>query len=263
MLETSDFLKEDDAESAVSACDEGPGGSGDDGRRRSGANERGRRLGGLLLSLALHLAVCLTLVQYWNFGGQLAMPPEPHLVAFDVPPPPPPPPAAPEPVPMPKVFAPVPRASQPAPDIPAVETVLPLHTVAIPSTSSMRGDPAIMAPLQNFAPVPSIKTDGKDSFEGRLLARLEQFRRYPEEARRRQQQGVVHVRFQMNRKGSVLDASVARSSGIPSLDREALATVRRAQPLPAIPDDRPDMLTISVPIEFFLRRSLPELAQVR
>ncbi|WP_239509389.1 energy transducer TonB family protein [Stenotrophomonas maltophilia] len=51
----------------------------------------------------------------------------------------------------------------------------------------------------------------------------------------------------------MLEVALIRSSGIPELDRAALATIRRAQPLPAIPDDRPDPLDLSVPVEFFLR----------
>jgi len=65
---------------------------------------------------------------------------------------------------------------------------------------------------------------------------------------------VVHVTFRMNRQGQVLSSSIARSSGSSALDRAALDTLRRAQPLPAIPDDRPDPLQLSVPVEFFVNR---------
>jgi protein TonB len=43
-----------------------------------------------------------------------------------------------------------------------------------------------------------------------------------------------------------------RSSGSSLLDREALDTVRRAQPLPKVPADLPDPLTLTVAIEFAL-----------
>lgn len=48
---------------------------------------------------------------------------------------------------------------------------------------------------------------------------------------------------------------MVRGSGCPFLDREALATLRRAQPLPHIPDDRPEILEVAVPIEFFLKHA--------
>jgi len=52
----------------------------------------------------------------------------------------------------------------------------------------------------------------------------------------------------MNREGRVLSASIARGSGYVALDREALATLRRAEPLPRIPPDRPvEFFTTAIP----------------
>ncbi|WP_313440412.1 energy transducer TonB [Novosphingobium sp.] len=48
-------------------------------------------------------------------------------------------------------------------------------------------------------------------------------------------------------------SSLGRSSGSIFLDRAALETIRRAQPLPAIPEGKPDELELSVPVEFFLQ----------
>lgn len=85
------------------------------------------------------------------------------------------------------------------------------------------------------------------------MSRLESVKRYPSAARVNRVQGVVHVRFRVNRAGAVLFAALQRSSGNAMLDRAALETVRRAAPLPKIPDDRPDELEVTVPIEFYLR----------
>lgn len=104
------------------------------------------------------------------------------------------------------------------------------------------------------APPPSSRP-GETTFEGLLLARIEQFRRYPADALWRKQQGVVHLHFRMDRKGHVLAADVAGSSGVAALDTEALRMLKRAEPLPEIPRDRPDTLDVSVPVEFFLRTS--------
>jgi protein TonB len=73
-------------------------------------------------------------------------------------------------------------------------------------------------------------------------------------ARARHEQGVTHVRFRMNRAGAVLSADILRSSGSATLDRAALDTLSCAQPLPAIPDDKPDPLELSGPVEFFIGR---------
>lgn len=101
-------------------------------------------------------------------------------------------------------------------------------------------------------PAPQASTDRKASWEDILLAHLEKHRRYPAAARASGRQGVAQVLFRMNRAGQLLSLRVLNSSGSSILDRAALDTVRRAQPLPSIPDDRPDRMEIAVPIEFFI-----------
>jgi len=63
------------------------------------------------------------------------------------------------------------------------------------------------------------------------------------------------VHFVMDAQGKVLNAELAKSSGRPVLDDEALALMTRAQPLPALPVDYPTRtLDAVVPIEFYLNR---------
>jgi protein TonB len=63
------------------------------------------------------------------------------------------------------------------------------------------------------------------------------------------------LHFVMDAQGRVLTAEIAKSSGRPVLDHEALALVERAQPLPALPADYPTRtLDAIVPIEFYLDR---------
>jgi protein TonB len=70
----------------------------------------------------------------------------------------------------------------------------------------------------------------------------------------RLQQGVPWVRFTMNRQGKVLNAELYRASGHTALDREVVALVKRAEPLPPPPDDvTGDPLTMAVPVAFFIR----------
>lgn len=116
----------------------------------------------------------------------------------------------------------------------------------VPETTAPKSVPA---PPANRA-----SSNAEATWEAQLLAHLGKYRRYPAAARARREQGVVHVRFRMNRKGAVLSAEVLRSSGSVALDRAALETLRRAQPLPAIPEDRPDELDLTIPVEFFVRR---------
>jgi protein TonB len=63
--------------------------------------------------------------------------------------------------------------------------------------------------------------------------------------------GHVMAVFTVNRSGGVSGARVARSSGNAALDNEAVATIRRAAPLPPIPPEIPQSsLTFPVPFSF-------------
>ncbi|ATY34198.1 energy transducer TonB [Sphingomonas psychrotolerans] len=83
-----------------------------------------------------------------------------------------------------------------------------------------------------------------------LLAHIARYRRYPSEARDARIEGVVEIRFVLDRKGHVQDAWVASSSGRTSLDQEALAAIRRAVPMPGIPSELPDRIDITLPVDF-------------
>jgi protein TonB len=128
-------------------------------------------------------------------------------------------------------------SSQPHPK-PAQASVIPQEAAPNPITAP---------------PAPQATSNAPDSWEGRVLARLEKFRRYPGAARSARQQGVAYIRFRINRDGRVLSSALVRSSGYPALDQAALETLRRADPLPRVPADRPDEIELSVPVEFFIR----------
>lgn len=84
------------------------------------------------------------------------------------------------------------------------------------------------------------------------MARLERFRRYPNAPRARRQAGIVQVRVSVAGDGSLLALSLEHSSGYALLDQAALDTLRRAAPLPEVPDDRATPVELSFPVEFFM-----------
>jgi len=198
------------------------------------------------------------------------------FLSFDVSSPPPPKPTAPlvvtllplaspaETPPKPK-DAPEPVEKQDkTPTPPKVEqimrTIVPVATMPSPAPQPIATPTPTPPQLETAAPktapappAPQASSNAPDSWEGRVLARLEKFRRYPGAARSARQQGVVYIRFRMNRGGRVLSSSLVRSSGFPALDQAALETLRRADPLPKIPADRPDEIELSVPVEFYIR----------
>lgn len=210
---------------------------------------------------AVHLGVGALLLHQWALSAPQAFLATPRMTVVDLPPlPASPPDPAPQPV-RPEKPRRVAQTEAPPREL-ALTALdpLPVSTdVPLPSNP----EPALLpAPAQDNSPPPLASTadKGEVTFEGMLLARLEQFRRYPADALRRRQEGVAYLRFRMNREGQVMDAAIFRRSGCASLDREALATLHRAQPLPRIPDNRPDTIEVRVPIEFLLYRKSDRLA---
>jgi protein TonB len=115
----------------------------------------------------------------------------------------------------------------------------PTHTASVPA-----------AP----APASSSATSFPPSWINLLFSHLLRYRQYPGSAQANHQEGVVMLAFTMDRHGRVLSRHIARSSGVPALDAEALAMIERAQPLPAFPPNMPDATrSFSAPIKFSLR----------
>jgi periplasmic protein TonB len=155
----------------------------------------------------------------------------PHLVLPQPPPPPPLPPEQRPPAPRP-----IPRPQ--APQRPPAENQRP----AQPAATAAPTAPA--APASNAVP----------TWQGQLLGRLQRHKRYPDLARSRREEGVVHLTFSLDREGRVLSAIIAKGSGSVELDAETLALVRRAEPLPPPPPEMPgNPVTLTVPVRFSLR----------
>lgn len=235
------------------------------------------------IALLLHAAVIAGLVAWQSHrppvpvattGGQplmieLAAPPMPSPSQMQTPTPVQPrptpaqrPPSLHPPASAAQAMPPVPSLPQ-APGLPMADTLtLPPAQMAAPAQAA--GVPAAAAANQSIAPgeaVPNVAaadatTAGSaplQAWQGRLLSHLRQHRRYPRQAQRWRQQGVVQLHFQVNRQGHVSAARLASSSGHPLLDAEALATLQRASPVPAPPAAlATTTLEVLVPVEFFL-----------
>ena len=107
-------------------------------------------------------------------------------------------------------------------------------------------------PFPTFAPVTPVRAapDIVAATFQRTLRHIERYQVYPAEARGERLQGLVQLVFAMGRDGRVLDAWVKQSSGSAVLDKAALDTVKRAQPLPRIPNELPDRLNVMIPVAF-------------
>jgi len=219
------------------------------------------------MALAVHGALLLTVLNMRAEPG-LAPPPPMQVeltpaIAFEPPPPraaPTPPHTAPasEAIPAAPPLAPPAPSREPAKPSEAVtEALTPRPVATAPAAIEARAMSPVAPAAQPFAasaapPAPSNDAAVLASFQGRVMARLAQVKRYPPAARARREQGVAAVRFTLTGEGRVRTVALDRSSGSSLLDREALETVRRAQPLPRIPDELSDPLLLTVAVEFVL-----------
>jgi periplasmic protein TonB len=97
-----------------------------------------------------------------------------------------------------------------------------------------------------------------DDYWERLRRWVAKYKRYPHEADKREDQGVVMLGFVIRRDGAVLDAWVDGSSGSPLLDAAAIDMVRRASPVPPLPASfTGSSIKVVIPVDykrgFFLR----------
>jgi protein TonB len=108
--------------------------------------------------------------------------------------------------------------------------------------------PSIVRPAPSAVSGPANSAAVK--FQQALLRHVARYQRYPNAARSLRLEGKVDTQFSMSRDGTLLGVWVKTSSGQAMLDKEAIETIRRAQPLPSIPPELPDHLNIHVQLVF-------------
>jgi len=151
-----------------------------------------------------------------------------------------------EPKELPKLTPPVPMTA-PVPEV-VIQTAPPPPVIAQPPIAAPVMPQAAPAPVT----APQGTGEGRDGFLARLLAQLNRVKQYPRAARQARIEGVVMLHFVMDAQGKLVSFEIAKSSGRPVLDNEALALIQRAQ-LPALPAGFPtSTLDAVVPIQFSL-----------
>lgn len=93
-----------------------------------------------------------------------------------------------------------------------------------------------------------------EQYRQSLHDRIALARRYPQDGIRARMEGTALVAFLLHRDGSISGLDIARSSGRGLLDDAARDAVRRSEPFPAIPQNLPDSLDVTVPVVFALDR---------
>lgn len=140
-----------------------------------------------------------------------------------------------------------PKATQKKPERPKPRPQSAAATTA-PAASARpaRPSPPRVAAVSNSASMPAWKAQ--------LAAHLQRFKRYPADAQARGEQGVAMLHFVIDRNGRVLSSRLSRSSGVASLDRDALSLPQRAQPFPRPPADvTGQRFPFDVPIRYSVR----------
>ena len=158
---------------------------------------------------------------------------------------------APSPVQHPAVALPAPQPPKPKPKVKRVEQAAlpppqPVATASLPPST-----PPASAPQAPASSAPATRA----SWQAQLVAWIEKYKRYPRVAQEQRQQGVVYLRFAVDRQGRVTSSQINKSSGFELLDDEVLALIQRAQPLPTPPPEIPGaVVDLVVPVAFSLKR---------
>ncbi len=187
--------------------------------------------------------------------------PEPPPVVAPVLPPPPEPPRV---VAKPKATPAPARAPEVEPE-PIAEATMPEPVAVAPTPSPAPVEPVVAEvtppPMPVETPAPPLAKPvsaaqarrEQNAYVRALMAWLLKYRVYPDAAKKDKAQGVVQVRFTIDRGGRVLASSVQKSGGHAALDAAALDVLSRASPVPPMPDSmRMSKLTITLPIEYSL-----------
>jgi TonB family protein len=94
------------------------------------------------------------------------------------------------------------------------------------------------------------------TFMSTLSQHIARFRYYPASASVLDIQGTAMVTFTLTRDGSVLDPRIVKSAGDEDLDQAALETLKKAQPLPKIPESMTeDKLKFTLHLVYRLSKS--------
>lgn len=125
------------------------------------------------------------------------------------------------------------------------------ETTASPAASAALPGDRTAAPAPGLSRV--AHSLGQIDWRDALLSHVQRYTRYPPLLQGRRAEGVAYVRIAMNCQGMLLEHSIHRKSGHRELDVEALATIQRAQPLPAPVEAPNDRVELVVPIHFSLR----------
>jgi periplasmic protein TonB len=161
----------------------------------------------------------------------------------------------PSPAPDPEVALPKPQpeaTEQPKeePRDPLPDKQVPRQDTEAPQTAA---PPRVEAePAPSAAPAEGDKAQrarAEATWQREVMRQINRVKRVPDAARRRTGRWQAVVAFTLDRTGQVAETHIARSSGVPVLDEEALALIGRVR----FPPPPGDTLSFTLPITFGVR----------
>lgn len=158
------------------------------------------------------------------------------------------------PIKAPPVNAPMPKDPVSLPP-PPPRRVAPMAATAPAVTNAVAVSPTGAGTGSSSTPGTDPKARAQEAdYYSLISAHLNRKKRYPTEAKKARQQGVVTVRFTVDRDGGVSGVSIKRGSGHDILDQATLELLQRVAPLPRMPAAmKKDSVTLSLPIDYSLK----------
>ena len=137
-----------------------------------------------------------------------------------------------------------------------IEDSVAAQVEAQPGTAAVESASTQTPAQADAVPTTAVQATQAESVPAEVISTQPRFARapappvYPAQAKRRQQQGTVWLEVRLNAQGRQLAVQVLRTSGVPSLDKAALAAVRKWQFLPEQHNGVGVPSRVHIPIEF-------------
>ncbi|EKG4139680.1 TPA: energy transducer TonB [Campylobacter jejuni] len=133
--------------------------------------------------------------------------------------------------------------------------------IANASENSKFKNESLSAPLQSNEDKTQTIVSGNakeqvKSYQALLMAHLAKFKKYPQEAIMRKQEGVVRIRVSIDESGNVLSKELKKSCPYAALNDEVLSLFKRASPLPKPPKEmlkNGDKISFVMPIDYNIK----------
>ena len=156
---------------------------------------------------------------------------------------------------------------QPPPPVEKLPEILPVEPIKfdpipepmVQEIEDIQPDIANTIPIQNNTVVPEKSIDVRaqqkviESYGALLTRHISAFKKYPRIAQRRIWEGDILLELTLNKNSKILNIKVINESKYEVLNKEAVAMIERAQPLPKANNIKSETFKVFVPVAFKLR----------